>query len=60
MNPWQVHRAVFGLPGYWELEWIKLFRTDVLEILCTPGEARRARRTYLEQNWREKQKPADA
>jgi hypothetical protein len=38
VNPWQVHRAVFGLPGYWELEWIKLFRTDVLEILCTPGE----------------------
>ena len=38
MNPWPVHRAVFGFPGYWELEWIELFRTDVLKILCTPGE----------------------
>jgi hypothetical protein len=38
VKPWPVHRAVFGFPRYWELEWIELFRADVLKILSTPAE----------------------
>jgi hypothetical protein len=36
--PWTVPREVFGFPGQWELEWIELFRTDVMHVLCTPAE----------------------
>jgi hypothetical protein len=38
VNPWAVAREIFGFPGYWELEWIELFRTDVTNVLCSPGE----------------------
>jgi hypothetical protein len=39
VNPWPVHREVFGFPGYWELEWIEVSRTDVTNVLCIPGES---------------------
>lgn len=38
VNPWVVHREIFGFPGYWELELIELFRIDVVNVLCTPAE----------------------
>jgi hypothetical protein len=38
VEPWAVPREIFGFPGYWELEWIELFRTDVMNVLCTPAE----------------------
>jgi hypothetical protein len=34
LRPWAVHREIFGLPGYWELEWIELFKADVTKVLC--------------------------
>jgi hypothetical protein len=38
LRPWAVHYKVFGVPGYWELEWIELSRTDVEEVLCAAPE----------------------
>jgi hypothetical protein len=37
VNAWIVRRENFKLPGYWELEWIELFRTDVTNVLCPGG-----------------------
>ena len=34
LDPWAVHREIFRIPGNWELEWIKLFSTDVTNVLC--------------------------
>jgi hypothetical protein len=40
LNPWAVHYEVFRVPGYWELEWIELLRTDVESAFCAqPGGA---------------------
>jgi hypothetical protein len=36
VKPWAVHYEVFRVPGHWELEWIELSRTDVMNVLCTP------------------------
>jgi hypothetical protein len=38
LKPWFVRRGTFDSPGYWELEWIELFRADVMNVLCTPAE----------------------
>jgi hypothetical protein len=44
VNPWAVHYEVLQIPGHWELEWIELLRTDVINVLCAaarpggPGE----------------------
>jgi len=38
VKPWLVRRGASALPGHWDLEWIKLFRTDVTNVLCTAGK----------------------
>src|SRR5262245_49979534 len=40
LKSWVVRREIFGFPGHWEVEWIELFRTDVMNVLCTPAERR--------------------
>jgi hypothetical protein len=35
---WYVRRDQYKLPGYWELERIRLFKADVRRALCTAGE----------------------
>jgi hypothetical protein len=45
LTPWAVERDVFRLPGSWELEWIKLFSTDVTNILCGGPTERTSNRT---------------
>jgi hypothetical protein len=37
VKPWIVRRENFKIPGYWELEWVELFRTDVTNVLCPAG-----------------------
>jgi hypothetical protein len=36
-EPWAIRREIFGIPGFWHFEWIELSRTDVADVLCTPG-----------------------
>src|SRR5262245_1154796 len=37
--PWFVQRRTFDLPGFWWLDWIELFKTDVAKVLCRAGRA---------------------
>jgi hypothetical protein len=37
--PWLVRRGTFDLPGFWTLDWIELFKTDVTNVLCPAGQA---------------------
>jgi hypothetical protein len=37
VKPWMVRRGTSALPGYWDLEWIELSRTDVTNVLCSAG-----------------------
>ena len=37
MKPWAVRRGAFRPSGFWFLEWIELFRTDVTNVLCPGG-----------------------
>jgi hypothetical protein len=37
VKPWMVRRESFRQPGYWDLEWVELSRTDVTNVLCTAG-----------------------
>ena len=42
LRPWIVQRGHFELPGPWDLEWVKLLRSDVVNALCAgdkSGEA---------------------
>jgi hypothetical protein len=38
VKPWLVPRGSYGLPGYWNLEWIELSRTDVTNVLRAAQE----------------------
>ena len=38
LKPWLVRRGTSAPPGYWELAWIELSRTDVTNALCTAGK----------------------
>jgi hypothetical protein len=59
VKPWAVPREVFGFPGYWELEWIELFRTDVMSVLCTSAEpGRPAKRASSNTVTKSKSRPA--
>jgi hypothetical protein len=46
VKPWAVQRGAFEPSGFWELEWIELFRTDVTKAMCSPS-ARAPARTQL-------------
>src|SRR6266516_4377921 len=35
VKSWFVRRGATNIPGYWELKWIELCRTDVTNVLCT-------------------------
>ena len=44
LKPWTVRRGSYPISGDWDLEWIELSRTDVMNVLCpagTRGEAAR-------------------
>jgi len=47
LTPWPLDRDVFGFPGFWELEWIKLFRTDVTNVLCGRPAERASKQTSV-------------
>ena len=38
VKPWIVRRGKFAIPGYWDLAWIELSRTDVTNVLCVARE----------------------
>jgi hypothetical protein len=39
LKPWFVGRGTSNpVPGYWELDWIELSRTDVTNVLCPEGK----------------------
>jgi hypothetical protein len=38
VKPWAVRRGSFEVPGYWDLEWIKVSRTAVTNVLCAVKE----------------------
>jgi hypothetical protein len=39
LKPWIVRRGHFELPGPWDLEWIELLRSDVINALCAGGKS---------------------
>jgi hypothetical protein len=43
LKPWMVPREAFKQHGYWNLEWIEVFKTDVTNVLCSaPKEGKPA------------------
>ncbi len=36
-KPWLVRRGAYPLPGYWDLEWIKVYGSDITNVVCLDG-----------------------
>ena len=37
VKPWRVRRGSYDISGDWDLEWIELSKTDVMNVLCPAG-----------------------
>ena len=50
-KPWLVRRGAYPLPGYWDLEWIEVYGSDITNVVCLDGgkacRSRRHRSTTL-------------